>query len=277
MLGISVVMPAYNCQKTIRTALSSTLRALSPEDELVLVEDGSTDLTHKIASEFSDSRLRIIRNSENLGIAASLNKGISYSRNQLICRADADDVVPIWRFAIQKRVFATNRVDFLFGSQLLIWKSLLIFPIHTFTNRGRDKDISKILSIACILPHPTMMAKKGAIIDLGGYNQVIAEDYELWLRALSKGYKILRHWFPQNYYRLRHDSLSNKDALMEGYLDHLSQLRLFAFRGSSNLANPKTISEMRRFRRRLLLRDPLLFLETGILSDPLKTIDKNDS
>lgn len=276
MRGISVVMPAYNCQKTIRTALKSVLRSLSDIDELVLVNDGSTDDTLRIASELQDRRLKVVSNPKNLGIAVSLNKGISSARHDLICRADADDSVPIWRFPMQRRLFEACGVDFLFGSQILLWKGIPLFPIHTFTNRGKYRDICNALSIACLLPHPTMMARKEAILNLRGYRPVVAEDYELWLRASLDGYKIFRHWFPQNLYRLSRDSVSKKDASNQGHLSHLSNLRLALFGRSTGFSNTEILPKMRAFRRKIMFSDPLLFLETGLLTDPLNSITTKD-
>lgn len=269
---VSVVMPAYNAEKTIRLAIRTTLNALSRKDELIVIDDGSSDATQSIVSSFSDIRLRLLINQKNLGIAESLNRGIDAARNAVIARADSDDLVPFWRFTLQKRLLQKEKVDFLFGSQMLLRGKVPLLPFHTWISRRSGERFNRAMSLACIVAHPTLMAKKTAIEELGGYPNVVAEDYALWLSALSNGYSFLRHWFPQNFYRLSSYSVSKKDASREGYLNHLRDKRINLFIESGSQRDVDRLISMKRFRRELLLLDPFLYLETGVRVDPLETL-----
>jgi glycosyltransferase involved in cell wall biosynthesis len=74
--NITVVMPAYNAANTIQKAVHSVLRGLSHSDELLVIDDGSTDSTLQILIKIKDERLTVLRNFKNLGVAESINRGL---------------------------------------------------------------------------------------------------------------------------------------------------------------------------------------------------------
>ena len=88
---VSVVMPAYNCEKFIGTAIESVLCQQVPL-ELIVINDNSTDGTAQQIQSFSqDGRLIYICNETNQGVAASRNKGIALAKGKFIAFLDADD------------------------------------------------------------------------------------------------------------------------------------------------------------------------------------------
>lgn len=265
-------MPAYNCQQTVKLAMTSALRALSKFDELLIVDDGSTDNTADVIRSHDDPRITLLVNRTNVGISESLNRGIASAKFNTIGRADADDVTPFWRFTIQKRLFDDSKDDFLFGTQLVLYKGLPILPIHTFTSRNNQAKLSQAMGLACILAHPTLMARRDAITALGGYRDCVAEDYDLWLRGLLAGFRFRKHWFPQNIYRISAGSISRKDARQPNHLRHLKKLRMLVFSSSVEYGEADVKRSMIKFRRELALRDPFLFFETGIFTNPLDTL-----
>ena len=88
--SISVVIPAYNAGKFIGEALASALVQTRPAAEIIVVDDGSTDGTAAAAENFG-SPVRLIRNSENLGVGASRNRGVQAYRGEYVAYLDADD------------------------------------------------------------------------------------------------------------------------------------------------------------------------------------------
>ena len=271
MEPITVVMPARNAEGTIARAAHSALKSMSHVDELLIVEDGSTDNTMLEISKLRDGRVKVIQNDVNMGIGPSLNVGIAAAKHTIIGRADADDIVPRWRFAVQRRVFKSARADILFGSQIIVMHKIPLPAIYSFVTRSSKGSLKRAMSLACIVAHPTMMTRKDVILDLGGYRNVVAEDYDLWLRALLADYVILRHWFPQNIYRISRNSQGRKDAKREQHLRHLAEMRVLVFDGEPADSSPYR-QKMRRYRRRLAISDPLLFVETGLFRDPLSTL-----
>lgn len=89
---ISVIMPAYNVEKYIARGIASIQRQTYANWELVIVNDGSTDATHAIASEYAmqDSRIRLFRQ-ENRGVSAARNYGIALAQGEYVVFLDADD------------------------------------------------------------------------------------------------------------------------------------------------------------------------------------------
>lgn len=88
---VSVVMPAYNCERYIEKAIQSVL-AQAVSLELVIIDDNSNDGTADIIRSFlQDERVIYVHNSENLGVAKSRNKGMELARGKYIAFLDADD------------------------------------------------------------------------------------------------------------------------------------------------------------------------------------------
>jgi glycosyltransferase involved in cell wall biosynthesis len=93
---ISVIMPVYNCEQYLETALQSILSQSVRELEIIAVEDCSTDASRKLllrAAE-QDARIRVICNEKNLGVAAVRNVALEYATGEFIAFCDSDDIVP---------------------------------------------------------------------------------------------------------------------------------------------------------------------------------------
>ncbi len=94
MTFASVVVPAFNASATLAETLTSLLRQTHPSYEVIIVDDGSTDDTPRIAARFArDRRVRVIRQS-NRGLAGARNTGIAAARGAVIGFCDSDDT---WR------------------------------------------------------------------------------------------------------------------------------------------------------------------------------------
>ena len=88
---VSAIMPAYNAEQFIRSAVDSILAQTYEDFELIILNDGSTDNTQSIIEAYSDPRIRLI-NKENSGVASTLNLGLEEARGKFIWRHDADDI-----------------------------------------------------------------------------------------------------------------------------------------------------------------------------------------
>ena len=93
-MKISVCMATYNGERFLREQLSSILSQLGNVDEIVLVDDSSTDETVHIAEKFSDSRIRIFRQARNCGVLKTFERALEEAGGEIIFLADQDD---IWR------------------------------------------------------------------------------------------------------------------------------------------------------------------------------------
>ena len=99
---ISVILPAYNAEKYIETAVTSILLQTFHDYELIVIDDGSTDRTYEIVTSLSDNdkRIRFVSR-ENRGLVSSLNEGLKLAKAPLIARMDADDIALPERFSEQ--------------------------------------------------------------------------------------------------------------------------------------------------------------------------------
>lgn len=203
MPELTVVLPVLNGARYLAPAVTSTLRALPPDAELLVVDDGSTDATPEILERHRDRdrRIRVLRHERPGGVAAALNAGLAATDSRYLARMDADDVCLPTRFRRQLR--SLRRLDFVFGSSVLI------------DDRGRVRGASSPLPvtpraaryhllIGNFFSHPTMACRRQALADLGGYADTPVEDFELWLRAVAAGYRTGQSPLPAIAYRL-HD------------------------------------------------------------------------
>lgn len=89
---ISVILPVYNAGRYLRLAVLSIVNQSFVDWELLIVDDASTDDAVERIADIVDSRIRLIRNPKNVGLAATLNVGIDLARGEFIARMDQDDV-----------------------------------------------------------------------------------------------------------------------------------------------------------------------------------------
>jgi glycosyltransferase involved in cell wall biosynthesis len=192
---VSVLMPAWNAGATIRTALASVVRQTYPAWECVVVDDGSTDDTHRAATAASsaDARFRCVRTIHQ-GLVAALNKGLVHCRGEYIARMDADDVMHSERLSRQVTALLTDPALAAVGSHVRIFPRRNVTPrlrdYETWLNGQRTADdVQRDAYVECPVAHPTLMMRRD-MAQLGYAQRDWPEDYDLILRALSRGLRI---------------------------------------------------------------------------------------
>lgn len=90
MTKISVILPVYNSQKFIKQAIESVLGQTFTDFELIIVNDGSTDSTLEIISDFKDKRIRLI-SQQNQGPGAARNNALKVAEGDYVMFLDSDD------------------------------------------------------------------------------------------------------------------------------------------------------------------------------------------
>ncbi len=197
-------MPAFNAEKTIAGSIDSILRQSFTDFELLIIDDCSSDRTPEIIEHYrtKDPRVRVIRLSRNSGVVKALNIGISKASGKYIARMDADDESLPDRLKLQVAFLDSNPEVVLVGGPYVFmgrFRMLDVFLPTPQTNEGISAVIERINPIC----HPTVMFRKSAFDEVGGYREAFAnsEDYDLWLR-LSRVHKLANLAEPLVRYRL---------------------------------------------------------------------------
>jgi glycosyltransferase involved in cell wall biosynthesis len=177
---ITVVIPCYNAESHIACALESVLRQTRAPDEIIVVDDHSTDRTVDVVSRFP---VRLISLEANSGHAVARNVGIEAASGQLIAWLDADDywednhleVVAGLLDTYSDAAVACSSVRFV-GSRSGQW-------ITTFGENG-PVDVFRECLRGTIVPAMSAITRRDALLRVGGFNGAIrvAPDYDLWLR-----------------------------------------------------------------------------------------------
>jgi len=184
MPKISVIMPVYNSEKYLREAMDSILNQTFPDFEFIILDDGSTDSSPAIVAGYDDPRIRFYQNERNMGVAATLNRGLDLATGEYIARMDGDDISLPRRFEIQAAYMdAHPKVVVLATDVQVFGASTQSWP----TSKTHEK-LKVDLLFNCCLAHPTVMLRNKVIqsnnirYDLN-YDKM--EDYELWFRMID--------------------------------------------------------------------------------------------
>ena len=184
---ISIGIPIYNAESYLADAIKSVLAQTYPYWELILVDDGSTDNSLEIAQEFAakDNRIRIISDGLNKKLPARLNQIIKEAKYDYIARMDADDLMDPRRLELQLEVLKSNNIDLVTTGLYSIGENNEIQGKRILKNYQMQPE--QILNGLTNLLHASLLAKKEwCLRNLYKEDNVLAEDYELWLTASIK-------------------------------------------------------------------------------------------
>lgn len=187
---VSIVIPLYNKEATIKRSLRSVLNQNFKDYEIVVVDDGSTDNSFAKVQSINDDKIRVVSQS-NSGVAVARNTGINVAKGEYIAFLDADDewssdylssLVNLTKEFPEASVFASN-YQFRNSSKKIIPSILNHFPFDTKTGI-----LSNYFEVAAI-SHPPLwtsavMVRKDAILSVGGFPKGVksGEDLLTWAR-----------------------------------------------------------------------------------------------
>jgi glycosyltransferase involved in cell wall biosynthesis len=222
---VSIILPAYNCEKYISESVSSILQQVYDKFELIIINDGSTDNTSSILASITDQRMRVLSNDGNKGLIYSLNRAIDESKGEYIARMDADDIAINDRIEKQVHWLLHHPDTAAVGSFINIidenGKEKHAWKLDRDTSSSDE--IRKIMPKENCLAHPTIMIRAD-ILKRYKYteSQKNIEDYDLWLRMLSDGLVIEKIPQPLLLYREHTTSvtskfLRNKNPFLKNY------------------------------------------------------------
>jgi glycosyltransferase involved in cell wall biosynthesis len=199
MPTISVIIPTYNRADLIGQALESALAQTYPADEIIVVDDGSTDDTEQVVAQYA-GRVRYMRQ-VNAGPSAARNRGIQASSGDFIALLDSDDLWVKDRLERQLSALTLHPdLDFIFGLEAKFNSANQTAPPEI-----NHHDYFECLnSIECVISDPlevllkenffvatsSVLFRRGCIDKVGllDVSVRLAEDYEYWLRFAFAGF-----------------------------------------------------------------------------------------
>jgi len=184
---VSVLLAVSNGEKYLRAALESVLRQTVSDLELIVVDDGSTDATPEALAQVDDARMRVLRNDERLGLAASLNRGLDEARGRYVARLDADDIAFPRRLEQQLQRMVSGSSVAVVGSAVLDLDAsgrpgmLHLMPFGPAAVRWAALFSSPFF-------HPSVLVDR-EVLERHGLRYdpeyLESEDYDLWTRLLA--------------------------------------------------------------------------------------------
>ena len=191
---ISIIIPAYNEETVIAQSIKSLLNQSYPNKEIIVVDDGSKDKTYKIANQFTIYPEVKVLTKPNEGKAKAINYGINHSSGELIMVVDADSKLEKNAIQLMANYFNDPQIAAVAGSvyvvnQVNLWTKLQALEYIEGLNMVRNGQA--LLKLVNIIPGPIGMFRKNALYEVGLYdNDTFAEDCDVTLKLITKGYKI---------------------------------------------------------------------------------------
>ena len=207
---VTVLMPAWNAERTLAGAMESVLTQTLGDFELLVVEDGSTDETPIILRNYRDSRVRVIRNEKNLGLTGSLAVGLEQARGRYVARMNAEDVSSPMRLQRQLELLEANpRMGLVTCCATRI--DARGAKVGERLTPADGESIRRWLRVENCIVHGAVMLRRETLDALGGYDATLdhAQDYDLWLR-LSERYDLAA--LPDKLYAARAREADEKAA-----------------------------------------------------------------
>jgi len=248
--AISVIMPAYNCEKYIESSIKCVLTQTFHDFELIVINDCSTDKTEEKILRINDKRIIYKRNNINQGESKTRNLALSFAKGKYIANQDHDDISTTDRLSKQIQFLESNPEYGLVGSRYTI-----IDP-----NDNKIRNITTLITNTQLLngmttqnrfAHGSIMYRKECL-NYAKYDEslICAQDY-LFIHNIMKRFKVANLNEFLYFYRVHENCISSqqkskmieatklvKDIIWDDYFPYLGKHKLI----ESNLyAYPKYV------------------------------------
>lgn len=198
-------MGIYNCASTLQEALDSLYAQTFQDFEIILCDDGSKDNTYEVAldNQRQHANIVLLRNEQNLGLNATLNKCLAVANGEYIARMDGDDISLSTRFEKQVK-FLDEHLEYAVVSAPMIY-----FDENGEFRRGKGKGeiVARDFVQGSPICHAPCMARTEVFRSVGGYSVderlLRVEDYHLWFKIFAAGHKL--YMMDECLYKMRDD------------------------------------------------------------------------
>lgn len=212
---ISVIIPAYNSEKTIEKTIESVLNQTFADFELIVINDGSQDSTLDIVSQVKDTRIKVF-SYPNAGANFSRNRGFSHAVGDMVSFLDADDIWTPDKLASQLQALQENTtaaVSYSWTDYINENGEFLLSGTHITVNG----DVYEQLLVINFLENGSnFLVRREAFIEVDGFDESITacQDWDIGLR-LARKYNFVAVPSVQILYRISPNSQSSNLARQE--------------------------------------------------------------
>lgn len=213
---ISIIMAAYNAEKTIEQAIQSVLCQTYKDFELIVVDDCSTDATRKIVNRYAlqDSRIKLIFNKKNSGVSYTRKHGLYEASGMWIAILDSDDAWASQKLEKQVAIQQEKKSDLIFTGSAFMDADAN--PIDWYLHAPSEVDYRTLLK-QNLVSNSSVMVRKDLYKRYYAIGDNMHEDFAIWLEILKTGRKAHGIDEPLLVYRLTKSSKSGnkiKAAIM---------------------------------------------------------------
>jgi glycosyltransferase involved in cell wall biosynthesis len=183
---VSVLMPAFNVEKYIATAIESVLNQTFTNFEFIVLDDGSCDGTVKIIESYDDVRMKTVFLPENKGLVSARNSLVEMAQGQYIAFLDSDDIADPSRLEFQLQYLQSHCLDLCGTDHWVLHQKT--GKIKRSKQRHSHADIRAMISVCSPLCNPSVMGRTEVFKKtsyLPGNDG--AEDYVMWVNLALEG------------------------------------------------------------------------------------------
>lgn len=227
---VSVIMPAYNDREAfLRESIESILNQTYQNLELIIADDSTEKKSKDIIDEYAakDSRIRIVRSPERMGVCKALNKAIDEAKGEFIAHMDADDISMPNRLECQIPLFTSSTIAAV-GGQVCIINEKSEQTGYISHIPCSQEEIAKSFSLGQPrFSNPTSIVRRNVFFELGGYEELYrcSEDYDFWYRVATLGYSFVNTKEVVLQYRIHSSNAHTRLAHIQAKLCCMSLLK----------------------------------------------------
>lgn len=214
---VTIGIPFYNADKFLEESIKSVFAQTHQNWELILLDDGSTDQSLRIANSITDTRVRVYSDGLNKKLASRLNQIVTLAKSDIIVRMDADDLISPNRIKLQLEILKKYpNIDLVSTGLFSVSDDLELIGIRSHPNLSISfRDL--LLKRGCGIVHASVIGRK-TWFERNKYDEKLklAQDYDLWLRA-SKNDDLNIHLLPDHLYYYREGGSITPNKMLLAY------------------------------------------------------------
>jgi glycosyltransferase involved in cell wall biosynthesis len=192
---VSVILASYNHERFVAEAAQSVLNQTCADLELIVVDDGSSDATADVVASLRDTRLTLVRLSENRA-QHPRNLALSRARGRYIAFQNSDDVWFADKLAAQLQVMQANRrcaacftEAAIIDARGMVSEGTWADGLFLAANRTAVEWLRHFFDVGNCLPLPSAMVRRSDLVRIGGFRPSLVQlsDLDVWIQLAARG------------------------------------------------------------------------------------------